>query len=579
MMTGDKNMGNFRRQEWRYHREDPGLAALISDKLDIHPLLARVMVGRSVKSVEEVYEVLHPTLRNLNDPFLFSDMDKAVERIATAVAAGDGVTIHGDYDVDGISSTALLIDALNSSSSDLRVHHFLPSRFEEGYGLSTACLDEMSKRGDTLLITVDCGIKAIEEVLSARERGIDVIVTDHHEPGPVIPEALAVIDPKWRGSGYPFPELAGVGVAFKLTTALQMRGVIDLDVRELLDLVALGTVSDLVPLIEENRVLAHFGLERLRSTTRVGISSLISVSGMDPRNEVRSSDIAYKLGPRLNSAGRLAHPDLALDLILTSDRFDADLFARELNILNFKRQAIGKKLVAEILEEIERSNLGEGPAIVVGKEGWNPGVIGVSAAKLVDITGKPSIVLSIDGDIARGSARAPSGFNIVDVLDPLSDILKEHGGHERAAGLALKSEFLPEFRKRFCKLVEERYPDLSFPSTMDIDMDLTLSELDLPAVRSLDLLGPFGMGNPQPVISIRDVLIGYDMSSVGDGKHLKFSITDDVRSLGCIWFNMGEHTKELAPGTKVSVAGMPEVHSWRGNEDVQLRVTDLIVVG
>ncbi|MBN1538642.1 MAG: DHH family phosphoesterase, partial [Candidatus Thermoplasmatota archaeon] len=214
-------MGILTPQEWRYHQEDPGLASLISEKLEIHPLLARVMVGRSVKNVEEAYDVLHPSLRNLHDPFLFSDMEKAVDRIAGALAAGEGITIHGDYDVDGISSTALLIDALNSSPKGAKIHHFLPSRFEEGYGLSTACLEEMEERGDTLLITVDCGIKAMEEVSAARERGIDVIVTDHHEPGTVSPDALAVIDPKWEGACYPFPELAGVGVAFKMATALR----------------------------------------------------------------------------------------------------------------------------------------------------------------------------------------------------------------------------------------------------------------------------------------------------------------------------------------------------------------------
>ncbi|MBN1389086.1 MAG: single-stranded-DNA-specific exonuclease RecJ [Candidatus Thermoplasmatota archaeon] len=572
-------MGTLTGQRWRYHEENPEFAVHISEKLDIHPVLARIMVGRSVASAEEAYDLLHPTLRNLHDPFLFSGMEEAVKRIEKALSCGEGITVHGDYDVDGISSTALLVNAFKGSKTHDEIGYFLPSRFEEGYGLSMTCLEDMKDRGDTLLITVDCGIKAIEEVKKAREIGIDVIVTDHHEPGPQIPDALSVIDPKWKGSGYPFRELAGVGVAFKLATALRMRELTDLDVRGLLDLVALGTVSDLVPLVGENRVLVHFGLEQIGSTSRIGLSSLMAGSGIDPRNGVRTSDIAFKIGPRLNSAGRLSHPGMALDLMLTSDRFDAELFTRELNTLNFKRQAIGKRLVSEILEEIEGSGLGGDPAIVVGKEGWNPGVIGVSAAKLVEITGKPSIILSIDGDTARGSARAPRGFNITEMLGLVSDILKEHGGHERAAGLTISSELVPELRRRFCGLVDELYPDRTFEPVIDIDLDLTLSELDLSAISALDLLGPFGMGNPQPVISIRDVSIGYDISSVGEGKHLKFSVTDQELTLGCIWFNMGEHSGELAPGTMVSIAGMPEVHSWRGDKELQLRVIDLSLIG
>ncbi|MGA1872557.1 MAG: single-stranded-DNA-specific exonuclease RecJ [Thermoplasmatota archaeon] len=568
-------MVSLKTQEWRFRKEDIGLAQSISEKLDIDMILSRILACRSIRGAEQAYDFLHPNLRNLHDPFLFRDMEPAVNRIGEALETGEGITVHGDYDVDGITSTALLLTALSERAGKGALNHFLPSRFEEGYGISRSCMDEMSKRGDTLLITVDCGIKAIEEIESAGSSGIDVILTDHHEPGKTVPDASAVIDPKVEGTDYPFKELAGVGVAFKLATALQMRELIGTDVRELLDLVALGTVSDLVPLIDENRPMVHFGLDRLGTTNHIGLAMLMSESGLDPRRKIRSGDVAFKLGPRMNSAGRLAHPGLALDLILTKDRVDAELFARELSTLNFKRQAIGKRLVTEVLEEIERNGYADDPFLVVGKNDWNPGVIGVSAAKLVEITGKPTIVLTIENEIARGSARAPGGFNLVEALGSVSDLLLEHGGHERAAGLTLRYEEIPELRRRLCHLVDERYPDHSFIPQIDIDLDLNLSELDLDSVISLEALGPIGMGNPQPVISVRDVSIGYDISAVGEGKHLKFSIVDKESSIGCIWFNMGNLLGSLGPGSVVTVAGVPEVHSWRGSKDVQLRILDI----
>ncbi|MGA1848475.1 MAG: single-stranded-DNA-specific exonuclease RecJ [Thermoplasmatota archaeon] len=571
-------MDTLKVQDWRYRKEDMDLALNISSKLEIHPLLARLMVARGIKDAQSCYSILNPHLRNLHDPFLLGGMSEGVERITRAASDGERLMIHGDYDVDGITASALLYDSLKEVFGD-RLDVFLPSRFEEGYGISPGCFDIMEEKGSSLLITVDCGIKAVSEIEQAVERGFDVIVTDHHEPGEVLPVGATLIDPKLEDDPYPFKELAGVGVAFKMATALQVNEVTSMDVRESLDLVAVGTISDLVPLEDENRTLVHFGIEKLACTDRLGLQMLMKEAGLEPWKGLKAGDVSFKLGPRLNAAGRRGHPDMALDLLLTRDRIDAELFSRELSTLNYKRQAIGKKLVEDITIQIEELGLGDDPAIIVAKEGWNPGVIGVSAARIMEIFGRPVVVISIEGKTARGSARSPKGFNMVEVLDSLEDVLLEHGGHERAAGLTIKTERIEEFRSSFNQLVDERYPDRVFTPVLDIDLDLSPGELDITGMKAMENLGPFGMSNPHPVVSIRDVSVGYGTRSVGNGKHLKFTVTDGDLSLDCIWFNMGELEGRLSPGSIVTIAGQPDIHRWSGSENVQMKVQDMSLSG
>jgi len=570
-------MDTLKAQDWNYRKVDLEFAMHLSEKLDIHPLLARLMVSRGIEDAETGYGILHPHLRKLHDPFQLGGMKRAVDRIGEAVENGERVMIHGDYDVDGITASALLFESLKEVLDD-RLDVFLPSRFEEGYGISPGAFEIMKKKGSSLMITVDCGIRAVSEMDHAREMGFDVIVTDHHEPGGVIPVGVAVVDPKVEGDPYPFKELAGVGVAFKLATALQVSGVTGVDVRELLDLVAMGTISDLVPLLDENRILVHFGVEKLSGTRRLGLQMLMKESGLEPRRGIKAGDVSFKLGPRLNAAGRLGHPDMALDLILTDDRIDAELFSRELSTLNYKRQSIGKKLVEEIFEEIKNLDMDDDPSVIVAREGWNPGVIGVSAARVLEMVGRPVIVISIKGKTARGSARSPSGFNMEKALSSLGEILIEYGGHERAAGLTLETERIGEFRKRFNQLVEEMYPGRVYTPVLDVDLDLSPEELDIPGIESIEGMGPFGMSNPQPVISLRDVSIGYGIRTVGDGKHLKFNVVDGEISVDCIWFNMGELEAKLSPGINVTIAGQPDIHRWGGTETVQMKVLDMALL-
>lgn len=561
--------------EWRYREENLELAGSISNKLEIDPLLARILVARGIDSAEKAYDLLHPNLRQMHDPFLFDDMRRSVDRIVDACDREERIVVHGDYDVDGISSTALLFSFLKASYPDLNVQTFLPSRFDEGYGISPKCVSDEIAKGTELMITVDCGIKADREVENAMNGGMDVIITDHHEPGEKMPSAYSIIDPKLEGSSYPFRELAGVGVSLKVAHALSLSTDSNSDIREFMDLAALGTIADMVPLIDENRSICHFGLDSIAKTSRNGLRALIIESGIDISRGLTSSDVGFKLGPRLNSAGRLGHPDLALDLLLTQDKVDSDLFARELTTLNYKRQSIGRKLVEDILNEIDSKNMSNDPAIVVSGDEWNPGVIGISASRIMDSLGKPVIILTKEGEISRGSGRAPKGFDLVDALTGMKDLFIEFGGHERAAGMTMRTDRIDELRDRLNDHVETTYPDHVFIPSIEIDVDVTPDELDITSVEELQKLGPFGIDNPMVTVSLRDVRIGRGIRTVGSGKHMKFSIEGEGFIIPCIWFGSGDLSDEVHEGLEVDISGHPDIHHWRGDTSVQLRVTDL----
>ena len=561
--------------EWRVREEDQGAWLLLRNKLGISSLVARVLSARGMRDPEEVYRFLNPTLRNLHDPFLMKDMDKGVKRIGEALDSREKILVHGDYDADGITSTALMVKTLEGKSE---VITHLPSRYEDGYGISENGIDKAVDEGASLMISVDCGIRGAEMVDHARERGLDVVRTDHHEAGEEIPMAEAVIDPKRAGDDYPFKEIAGVGVAFKISWGLQAEGFVDLDVRDNLDLVALGTVADMVPLVDENRIMVVEGLRQMADTDNKGLRALMREAGIDPFLGISSSDLGFRLGPRINSAGRLGNPDMALELLLTDDRVDADLFARELNSLNFKRKSIGKKLTDEALETIEGLGLSEDPFILVSGEGWHPGVLGIVASSIIRSTGKPTAVLTVEEGEAKGSCRSPPGYDLVKALESCKGILKEFGGHEQAAGVTLSARDIDDLRKRLIDHTLEAYPDRSFRPVQDVDLLCSLSELSLEELNGLKEMSPLGKGNPSPVVYIRDINVGAYPGQVGGGEHLKFFLEDGESSMECIWFGMGHILEDLHGAPAVEVIGHPEVHSWGGNVTPQLRVVDMRIV-
>ncbi len=571
---GEKVMKSLKRQ-WRYAREDIDLADRISRELEIPLLVSRLLVARGMRDAASVHGYLHPDLRQLHDPFLMDGMDAAVKRVTEAMEGNEVLGIHGDYDTDGITATALMLTALGRRMNRERMVYKLPSRYDEGYGISEDSVRDMSRGGATLLISVDCGVQAMEAVDLARTLGMDVIVTDHHEMGAELPRALSILNPKVKGSGYPFTGLSGVGVAFKLVQALRLRDAISGDIKDLLHLVALGTIADLVPLTDENRPLVKEGLQVLSSTGSPGILALMRETGLDPVKGISSVDVSHRLAPRLNAAGRLGNPEMALELLLIEDRVDAEVFARELSSLNFRRQTIAARVMGEALEMARTTGAVDRPSIIVAKEGWNPGVLGIAASRMLEETGKPSVVLTIDGGTARGSARAPSGFDMLAALERCKGLLDKWGGHDRAAGVTLGAASIALFHDGLDAFISERYPIGIPPPVIDIDLDLMPVELDVRSILSLEMMRPTGIGNPSPSVSIRDASVGPRVHAVGEGKHLKFDLLGGDGRINCIWFNSGERAGSLFPGSTISVCGCPEINRWGGNEEVQIRVLDI----
>jgi len=561
---------------WKRREENIETSKMISEKLGIPMLPARILVARGMTSVEDIYGFLNPKLRNLHDPFLFRNMEKVVKRVDECLEDNGKVIIHGDYDADGITSTAMMYRSLVSSFGKDRVDTFLPSRYGEGYGISIEKMMEAERDGFDLMITVDCGIKAIDAAKRSHEMDMDLIITDHHEPGETVADPYSILDQKIEDSGYPFKELAGVGVSFKVAQALHQREVIVKDPRELMDLVAIGTVADLVPLVDENRPLVRFGLERLRETSSMGLKTLMIESGIDLTVGPSAMDIAFKMGPRINSAGRMGDPSMALELLLTDDRVDADLFSRQLNNLNFKRRAVGKNLVDEVLSLISSSGRDKDNFIIAAGKDWNPGVLGVTANKVLEMFSRPVAVLSVDDNgMAKGSARAPEGFDLISALQDVSQNLFEYGGHEKAAGLTLRWDDIEEVRNGLLDHMKRKYHDMVFTPTIDIDLDVSPDELSMDEVSSMDVLEPFGIGNPSPRVCLREVMVDGRVSTVGDGKHLKFSLEGASGNIDCIYFNNGDLSSKMFTGSVISLVAEPSIHTWRGRSKVQLRIDDI----
>jgi len=548
---------------------DEAVVERLQQAVGVSRVVARLLAARGLTEPDAVRAFLRPDPSGLHDPWALPDMGPAVARLAQAVRAGEPVAVYGDYDVDGQSSVALVVRTLNSLGAHVR--WYIPERLSEGYGLNREAVERLAAEGVRLLLTVDCGVQSLAEVARARELGVDVIVTDHHEPGPVLPSAVAVVNPKRADSRYTFRELAGVGVAYKLLTALGQelgRPVPDADG---LALVALGTIADACPLVGENRILVKAGLERMRLRPLVGLAALADAAGLDCRR-LTAHHVAFGLAPRLNAAGRIHHARLGVELLLSDDPAAAAALAQQLNEANRERQQIEAAILAEAVAQVERCNLLADWVLVVAGESWHPGVIGIVAARLVERFARPAVVVALHGEEGKGSARSIAGFDLFWALSQCHDLLVRYGGHALAAGLTVTRSALPALRERLNQVAARVLGPADLLPQMRIDIEVPLGEVTVELVRELEALAPFGVGNPAPLLAASGVRVLVARPVGAGGEHLRLSLRcpETGRVHEAVAFGAGHLLDAVAPGTELDVAFTPQLNDAFGRTRVDL---------
>ena len=557
-------------KKWQIYETDNEKVNELIKKYNLNILLATILVNKNITDEKVLSKFLHPTRNDFYDPFLMPDMELAVNRILKAIENKEKIIIYGDYDADGITS----ITVLKSFFKDLgiEVDSYIPNRLEEGYGLNKPAVKQIVEKGYELMITVDCGISAIEEIKYANELGIETIVTDHHEVGEDLPDAIAVVDAKRKDNIYPCRDLAGVGVVFKLIQALAIK----LKLKEeaflkYLDIVCIGTISDIVPLVDENRVITKLGLMLVNQTRNIGLKSLLMSSGY---KKIDSTTISFGVAPRINACGRMGHAEEALKLFLSDNISEVQELTKRLNDYNIKRQEKEKSIYREALEMIEKEHLDENDTIIVAGENWHHGVIGIVASKITELYFKPSILLCYEGDEAKGSGRSIPGFDLHEALMKCLDHIEKFGGHSMAIGITIKREELEEFRDSLEKVAREAHIEDITP-IIQIDAKISLNDINKEMVESLKQLEPFGEGNKMPVFVIKNLKID-SIRALTEGKHLKLTLKEGNNIIDAIGFNMGELTEEYKIGNKIDVVGVLEINSFNGVDSVQINMKDIM---
>lgn len=561
---------------WQPREYDPTAAQALVAALGVSPVTARLLCIRGLGDLDEARRFLTPSLADLHDPFLLTGMREAVDRIEAAIARHERIAIHGDYDVDGVTSTVILRRVLELLGAD--VVHFIPERLRDGYGLQPASLDRLHAEGARLVISVDCGIRGVEAAQRARSLGVDLVITDHHEPDVELPQAFAVINPKRIDCRYPDKHLAGVGVALKLVQALCMRADRVAWLPAFVKVAAIGTLADVVPLTGENRVIAKLGLGMLsKGPHKVGLRALLDVCGLTGK-AIDSYHIGFVLAPRVNAAGRMSSPDIAARLLLASDESMADearALAETLNGENLKRQQEEAEIVAQARKAVDTDlEVGSRTVIVVCGEGWHRGVIGIVASKLVDAYHRPAIVLSSDGSVAHGSCRSIPSFDMLAALESCADAMSKFGGHKQAAGLTMDTTRIRELRSRINDYADARLEPDDLRPRLWIDGPLTFRAISPQVMSELAVLAPFGAGNPRPLFSAHGVEVVDGPRRIKE-RHLKMSFRQDGRVMRGIAWRASEREEFVAEHrTGVDLAFSVEEDTWNGERYLQLSVAD-----
>ena len=555
-------------KKWECYEVDESKVQELAKKYNLDELLARILVNKGITEKEEIELFINPTRRDFHNPFLMPDMIAAVNRILRAIKEKERIIIYGDYDADGITSTTVLKKYLEERG--LEVSSYIPNRIDEGYGLNKEAIQKIYDEGYRLMITVDCGISGNEEIEFANSLGIETIITDHHEPGESLPKALAVVDAKRKDSIYPFNQLAGVGVVFKLIQAISMELKLDeTEYLKYLDIVCIGTISDIVPLVDENRVIAKLGLKLVAQTKNVGLKTLISLIGF---KTLDSNTISFGVAPRINACGRMGDEKVALDLLLTKDFYEAKSFATKLNEYNIERQAIEKKIFDEVVEEIEKNEKNKN-CIIVGKEGWHHGIIGIVASKVTDMYFKPSILVCFEEEEGKGSGRSIPGFDMHEALMKCGNHLERFGGHAMAVGVTVKKDEFNNFKNILEEYAKTCETDKIVP-IINIDSEISLKDIDIENVKSLKKLEPYGEANKMPLFLLKNLKIN-SIRSLSEGKHLRLTLRDDSFIIDAIGFNMGDLTTKYLIDDRVDVVGNLEINSYNGIESIQLILKDI----
>ena len=557
-------------KKWQLNEVNDELADKIANEFNISKIVASIIANKGLKDNNEIEVFLHPRRGDFHDPFLMPDMDKAVARIIQAIDNKEKVAIYGDYDVDGITSSTVLHRFLEERG--LHTDIYIPNRLNEGYGLNKKEIEAIAETKHTLIITVDCGITGYDEIEYAKTFGIDTVVTDHHEPPEKLPDAIAVVDCKRKDNKYPFNGLAGVGVAFKLTQALAIKlNLPEESYLKYLDIVCVGTISDIVPLVDENRTISKLGLRLVKQTRNIGLKVLLESIGY---KKIDSNTISFGIAPRINACGRMGHEKEALKLFLTNNIEEAKQITQKLNEYNLQRQEIEKRIFDEAQELMQNPEEQKLPCIVLRKENWHHGVIGIVSSKITDMYFKPSILMCIEDKEAKGSGRSIPGFDIHEALENCKENIKQFGGHSMAIGITIDNDKFNDFKNQIEEYAENKQISEIVP-VLNIDEKVQLKNINLSDIKDLELLEPFGEANKPPIFQINNLKIE-SIRTLTQGKHLKLDVKEENTRFSAIGFNLENLANDYKIGDKVNIAGFLEINSFNGMDSIQINIKDIM---
>lgn len=580
----------FDRSKWEIREQDPDKASELAQALETTPICARLLISRGLSDPCVARSYINKIDSKLYDPYLLKDMDKAAARIKKAMDDGEKITIYGDYDVDGVTAVTTMYTYL--SDRNVSVDYYIPERENEGYGLNCGAIDAIAKSGTTLIVTVDTGITAIEDVEHANELGIDIVITDHHRCRETLPDAVAVVDPHRPDCEYPFKDLSGVGVAFKTVCAVQLacvcggeynEKVIENMCRRYIDLVTIGTVADVMPLTDENRTIVARGLKMLRNTKRFGIKALMQLAGVDTSGSRRitASTIGYSIAPRINAAGRMSSASRAVHLFLAESERSAQVVAEELCNINKYRKEVEEEITKEAIEQIARERDPKNEKVLVlSSDKWHHGVIGIVASRLAEKYNVPCVLVSFDGsgDEGKGSARSIKGINLAEALAYCSDTLTKYGGHEQAAGLSVRRDMLCRFRERLSEYVKAHMSECELENKLQIDTVIEPDEVTESTVYSISKLEPFGEGNPPPLFVLKNAKV-VQITPIKDGKYSKLLLEREGRRFTGLFFHSGLQDQKIYIGDWVDIACGIDINDFKGARTVQLIIHDIDIAG